>query len=534
MPRIDQAAMEAALAYFQRHTFQTKIASMWEAFLTGKVIAAKGTTAPSISDTDEVVGKLFVIDPASIDGRLRLFRYGWADSAATGRKTVWNQTTRGNRNLSASLFVDSDIRNGLVNDPESIIVAESPRLPSKEALTAVLVREHNFSLGATWSDAHSVAEAMLGMSSQDYGRVTDGTISLGVPLSGSASTPWSVGSLPSDLLPTPTVVVQAPTKLPSSQGTTSHTELVIEERTERMIRRAVAKYPFILLIGPPGTGKGTLISWITEQVQNDPESFGFELGFDPDPMWRTPDESWSSFDLIGGLAPDEAGVLSWSQGALLHAIESDRWLVLDETNRADMDKIMGPLLTWLSRQSVEIGRDSAHGGAPIIIDWEPDGGSKVEDGVFAAGMSWRLFGTYNPADAQKVFKFGLALSRRFVVIPIPTLDAEKFETLLFQKFPGIDPDVSDAVTGLYRAHFTDPFTQLGPAIFLRIVEYLEGDNDGASDSELLSEAYIMNMGKYVAAYDDTTLENLGRRVTDEGAITEDEWAWIKSHRDTLG
>lgn len=67
----------------------------------------------------------------------------------------------------------------------------------------------------------------------------------------------------------------------------------------------------------------------------------------------------------------------------------------------------------------------------------------------------------------------------------------------------------------------------------RIVDYVFGDPGGATQAELLAEAYVMNSGKHIADYDDAVLDALGQRITDEGAINEDEWAWIKSHRHAL-
>lgn len=534
MARISQAAIEAALTFFHdRDPYQTKLSSAWEALLTGLVFAAEGVSSPSIKDTNDVVDQLFTFDPSDEEGRLKPFRYSWSQVEGSGRKTVWNQTTRGSRNLAGSLFDSNNIRNGLLPSARSTLVSASPSLPAKEALTAVLVRNEDFAPNAAWKDAHAKAQQLLGLTDSEYGSITDDSVRFGQPLMGDPE--WSMAALPDPLKPVPTTTLQTAPKIATSSAQQASTSLVIETRTERMLRRAVARFPFILLIGPPGTGKGTLISWVTEQVRLDPESFGFPAGFDPDPIWRTPDESWSSFDLIGGLAPDEQGVLKWSPGTLPNSVAEGRWLVLDETNRADMDKIMGPLLTWLSLQRVEIGRSAAHGGESVMLDWTDDPMSSVVDGTYSAGSSWRLFGTYNPADAQRVFRMGLALSRRFVVLPVPALDPASFDTLMSKKFPDLDQDLSDAVSALYTAHYADPHTQLGPAIFLRIAEYIVDDDLVANDpEELVAEAYVMNLGKYVAAYDDAVLDSLGTRLTADGAISEDGWAWITSHRNTLG
>lgn len=532
MPRISQAAMEAALTYFRNMPrYKTQVASAWEAMLTGRVLAADGKVPPVVTDANAAVDKLFALDQTIPQGRLRPFRYGWGQVNESGRMTVWNQASRNGGKLAESLFNGGDIRKGLLPNASSIAVSAAPHRPAKEALTAILVRRHDFAAGQDWADAHTVAEGILGLTPVEYDAITDASISLGVPLLGTPE--FTVAALPASLAPVATTTIVTPPKVTGTSK--APTELVIEQRTERMIRRAVAKFPFILLVGPPGTGKGTLVAWITEQVRDNPESFGFPKGFDPNPTWRTPDESWSAFDLIGGLAPDDKGALKWSPGTLPSAVAEDRWLVLDETNRADMDKIMGPLLTWLSEQSVEIGRESAHAGEAVTLDWTEDEASSFKDHSYSAGTTWRLFGTYNPADAQRVFRMGLALSRRFVVIPIPALDPSSFESLMSKKYPKLDQDVIDAVSALYAAHYAEPETQLGPAIFLRIAEYIAEDDLTAGDAEeLITEAYVMNLGKYVAAYDDAVLEALGERLVSTDAISEDGWSWITSHRSTLG
>lgn len=533
MVRIGQAAMEAALTYFHnKERYQTRVSSAWEALLTGQVFAAQGISDPKVRHANEVVHQLFTIAPEYEEGRLKPFRYTWSQVDASGRMTVWNQTTRGSDNLAGSLFNDRNIRNGLREDARSTLVEESPHLPCREALTALLVRNENFDPTANWSDAHARAQQILGLTADQYDQITDSSVGLSESLV--SNDEWSMAAMPDELKPVETSTIQTPATAPGGSSHQDPTTLVIEARTERMIRRAAARFPFILLVGPPGTGKGTLVSWITEQVRLDPESFDLPAGFDPAPMWRTPDESWSAFDLIGGLAPDAQGALTWSPGTLPLAVEEDRWLVLDEVNRADMDKIMGPLLTWLSMQSVEIGRDAAHGGDPLSLDWTDEPTSSVADGVYSAGTSWRMFGTYNPADAQRVFRMGLALSRRFVVIPVPALDPTAFDTLLSKKRPELDQELSDVVSALYAAHHYDPHTRLGPATFLRIADYLIDDDSVTNDpSELIAEAYVMNLGKYVASYDDAVLAPLGARLTSNGAISEDGWKWITSHRDIL-
>lgn len=89
-----------------------------------------------------------------------------------------------------------------------------------------------------------------------------------------------------------------------------------------------------------------------------------------------------------------------------------------------------------------------------------------------------------------------------------------------------------AVAGLYRAHKDDHSTTLGPAVFLRMAKYLGTDD---FDLALLAEAYVLGVGKYLAAYDDAIWQRLNLRVVDdEGVFDQAAWDWISAQRDILG
>jgi hypothetical protein len=52
--------------------------------------------------------------------------------------------------------------------------------------------------------------------------------------------------------------------------------------------------------------------------------------------------------------------------------------------------------------------------------------------------------------------------------------------------------------------------------------------------ELLAEAYVLGLGRYLAGYDDYVFEALGSRVVDdEGALSHEQWSWIQSQRNVL-
>ncbi len=528
--------MNAALNDFTSLDFATKKVSLYESLLVGAWLRANHRYPdPKIDDVDDAVAALFAVLPDDDMGRLRPCRYAWQVAERSGRKTVWNNTTRG-RKLATSVFIGDDLRQGLL--PNAASVARSAlsgdRLPSLDALAVLVTRDHDYSAGATWSDAHVELMNRLSLTAADLAQVTDAR-SLGVPLLG--ATEWNRSTIPEELAPEETVTLTAPP--PAGSPTSPADQVVLDPRIERMLLRAIERAQCVLLVGPPGSGKGVLIRWLVEKVKSDPTALGFQSGVDPNLMWKTPDESWSAFELIGGLVPDGSGTLVWSDGLLLTALSEKRWLVLDETNRADLDKIMGPLLTWLSGQGVEIGRTSAVGGTPIHVDWSTTPESQANDPhgqhrptEFLAGKDWRLLGTYNPLDAQRVFRMGQALSRRFVIVPIPALSPPHFEQLLATRYTALADEAALAIGYLYAAHHGMPETLLGPAVFLRMADFLVG-LPVVSDDEI-AEAYVANVGKFVAAFDDATFDALGERIVDEGALPSEQWTWIATQRSILG
>lgn len=323
---------------------------------------------------------------------------------------------------------------------------------------------------------------------------------------------------------------------------------VVDPRIRRMLQNAIASSKAIMLVGPPGTGKSTLVEEIIKECKANPGAFGMTRAHQLSTV--TPDESWTTRDLVGGTTVDDKGQLVFAPGHVLQAIEADKWLLLDEANRADLDKIFGGLLTWLSGQQVTVGRKTPGSPTEITLSWSDDPQSQVDHDTttYRAGKEWRLIGTYNSLDAHRVFRMGLALSRRFAQVPVPPPPADQFRDIVKQRLEGvlegpIGDHVAEVVARVYEIHAGSSAAALGPAPFLSILEYVGAgigtnplDLDTAADkgaaNELIAEAYLSSFGTWLARLDDEVLDELGIGLSGGDALGS-QWTWVREQLPNL-
>ncbi|MFI9051120.1 AAA family ATPase [Streptomyces sp. NPDC053427] len=324
--------------------------------------------------------------------------------------------------------------------------------------------------------------------------------------------------------------------------------LKIDDRTRRMLRNAIASHKAVMLVGPPGTGKSSLVWEIIRELREDPSAFGMTM--DHELMTVTADESWTTRELVGGESVDKDGAISFEPGYVLQAIQKDKWLLIDEANRADMDRIFGGLLTWLtgdSTDSVTLGRAAPGIPAEIRLGWTDAARSEVgtEDTAedekdeeerfteYRAGREWRLIGTYNSLDAQRVFRFGLALGRRFAQIPVAPPRPELFREIFEERTAGLKisedyvPEITERIERIYNIHYSRPETAMGPALFLALPKSVEAglQNSDAQILPLLAEAYLLCFGPWLARLDDPILAELGEQISGTDALST-EWDWV--------
>ena len=170
----------------------------------------------------------------------------------------------------------------------------------------------------------------------------------------------------------------------------------------------------VILQGPPGTGKTTLAKIICDV---------FNVAYTE----ATANSDWTTYDSIGGLQPtanDEGTeVIEGKNGYVVSSIldccdkivrnENEgaelqgSWLILDELNRCEIDKVFGDLFTAL-------GTDSLSAERTINLWYQKDENKKK---IYIPNR-FRIIGAMNNVDKNFVTDISQGLSRRFTFIDI--------------------------------------------------------------------------------------------------------------------
>lgn len=240
----------------------------------------------------------------------------------------------------------------------------------------------------------------------------------------------------------------------------------------------------IIFDGAPGTGKTEIAGKISESAISNDFIDGYIL--------TTATSDWTTFDTIGGFMPDADGKLYFYEGKFLEAIRENKWLIIDEINRADIDKAFGQLFTVLSGSDVDLPYKDKNGNS-ISIKISDDEKSYFDEdtGTYYIGKNWRILATMNIYDKDSLFDLSYAFMRRFTFINVGLPDNEVFEELIdefAQNCIGdIDQDYLDKLKYLLTIN---KYRELGPAIFKDMINYIEARTSLDDTYDIMEEAIL--------------------------------------------
>lgn len=347
----------------------------------------------------------------------------------SGLREIFVQDPADNKRWSFAVDYVAAIR----ADPGKVLGTPPIRLPS---LAAWMLRDRDLpdmpsAVETLITELHLDRDGIIGTTTAPSLFTRDDVKAIGDPQASSEISPAALLHL-----------LEARSPLPESSDTRPHTgSAVIDPETEEsvwdfdpdLLREiagveglyeqafsavaALRRGKNVVFVGPPGTAKTTLAEQICKLA-------GISYTIAP------ATDQWTTFETIGGyfMMPDDTGKseqLDFLPGVMVESIIRKRCLIIDEFNRADIDKAFGEMFTLLTGQSVTLAFKMRTADGLRRIRLMPSAGLVENDihGIPVPGW-WRIIGAMNVSDKGSLKRLSGPFKRRFamIVVPLPAPD----------------------------------------------------------------------------------------------------------------
>ncbi|QKY16854.1 AAA family ATPase [Halorubrum sp. CBA1229] len=255
----------------------------------------------------------------------------------------------------------------------------------------------------------------------------------------------------------------------------------------------------IVLVGPPGTGKSELAKQVAAKLT------------DSSVTMVTATADWSSFDTIGGYQPEGQSGLNFSPGVFLDRFQDDNgnptneWLIVDELNRANVDKAFGSLFSALADDSVTTSFKDDDGNEIELVTKADVSGESVAAHRYCVPDTWRLIATMNTHDKMSLFDLSYAFIRRFAFIHVGA------------------PSETDITTDAIEEYLT--------RWKIAIDADTDGEDTGAEDTAGETSPDSTESETEPASHHDISSDDLAGTLSDEGVEQlKQYWSQLQPHR----